>query len=127
MTPSQIFDALLARVGTLPGNYPTSYPNQTFTPPANAIYLIAEVFPNRPKWDGLGAGEKLDQGLLQITVVSPKRSGIIPVTQVSDAILAHFPKGLRLGALKVTGEPWVAQPLIEASEVRLPVTVPWVA
>lgn len=127
MTPSSIFDALLARCGTVPGSYATSYPNQSFTPPADAPYLIAEVFPNRPKWEGLGTGDRLDQGLLQITVVSPKRTGIVPVAQIADEVVAHFPKGLRLSGVKVSGEPWAAQPIIEASEVRLPVTVPWVA
>lgn len=126
MTPSAIYDALLTRCGTVPGSYPTSYPNQTFSPPQTAPYLLVEVFPNRPRWEALGPG-KLDQGVLQITVVSPKRTGLIPIAEIANTILAHFPKGLRFDGVRVAGEPWVAQPLIEASEIRLPVTIPWVA
>lgn len=126
MTPSAIYDALLTRCGTLPGPYPTSYPNQSFTPPPDAPYLQAEVFPNRPRWQALGPG-RMDQGLLQITIVSPIRDGLIPIAEIADVVLAHFPKGQKFDGVRVSGEPWVAQPIIEASEIRLPVTIPWSA
>lgn len=121
--------ALLTRCSTLSVGSPTltiSYPDVPFTPPTSGKYLDVALFYNRPAWEGLSEG-KLDQGLLQITVVWPEGQGVIKPAQIADAVRAHFPKGLRMGPAKVSGEPWAASPILDAASTRLPVTIPWTA
>lgn len=130
---AQTLDALMTRLGTLITGSPTlpvSYPEVDFTPPADGKYLAAAFFPNRPAWEGLSSG-KLDQGILQISVVWPKDVGLIAPLQIAELVKAHFAKRLALisGTTKVTitREPWAAQPLIEDRQVRVPVTISWSA
>lgn len=125
--------ALLARCSTLSVGSPVltiSYPDVAFTPPASGKYLDVSLFYNRPAWEGLNDG-KIDQGLLQITVVWPEGHGVIKPAQIADAVMAHFPKGLRLYSgstrVKVSGEPWAASPILDAASTRLPITIPWKA
>jgi hypothetical protein len=132
---AQIMDALFARAALLATTAPAlpiawPEPAETFTPPADGKYLQVSFYPNRPAWEGVSSG-RLDQGLLQIDVVWPKNAGLIAPAQVAAQIEAHFPKGAAYvsGATKVTitREPWTAQPLPDANEVRLPVTISWAA
>jgi len=130
-TGAAIYDALMGRVASLAiGSpaLPVAYPEVFFDPKASGgKYLDVSDFPNRPAWEGLSEG-RLDQGFIQITVVWPKGQGIRAPKAAADAVIAHFPKGLRLASgVKISAEPWQAAPLIDASECRVPVTVPWVA
>jgi len=130
--PADIASALLARCATLsvgspalPIAYPE--PKETFAPPSDGKYLEVAYFSNRPAWEGLSEG-RMDQGLLQVTVVWPKNKGIVaPVRQAAE-VMAHFPKGLPLAnGVRVSGQPYAASPLIDTSDVRIPVTIPWIA
>jgi hypothetical protein len=129
-SPDQIATALLARVATLVTGSPTlpvAYPDRPFTPPADGKYLDVAVFFNRPAWEGVASG-KVDQGLLQITVVWPRNTGIIKPMEVVSTVMAHFTKGATLtGTVKVAAEPYSASPIFEGSETRIPVTIPWTA
>lgn len=121
--------ALLARVATLniaSPDRPIAYPDVAFTPPADGKYVEARIFYNRPAYEGLKSG-RLDQGLLQITVVWPKDQGIAPMSDV-QAVIDHFPKGLTLtGAVRVSGQPYATTPLLDGSDTRIPITIPWAA
>lgn len=126
---ADIAAALLTRCSTLNVGSPAltiAYPDVAFTPPPSGKYLDVALFYNRPLWEGLAAG-KIDQGLLQITVVWPRHQGVIKPLAVADAVMAHFPKGLELGGVRITAEPYAASPLIEDSQVRVPVTIGWQA
>lgn len=129
-SPDQIADALLARCATLAVGSPAlpiAMPEIAFTPPASGKYLDVRDFTNRPLWEGVSGG-KIDQGLLQVTVVWPPRQGVIKPKAAAAAVMAHFAKGLVLAhGVKINGEPWAASPLSDDSEVRVPVTIPWTA
>jgi hypothetical protein len=133
--PAQIIDALLARLQalTLDPELPVAWPEVAFAPETDAPdgkYLAVSFFPNRPAWEGIASG-KVDQGLLQVSVVWPKGEGQIAPLQVAASVMAQFAKGLELvsGAtkVKVYGEPWAAPPIVEADKVSVPITIPWKA
>lgn len=131
---ADIQQALFARVATLTTSppLPVAWPehDKGFTPPASGKYLRVDFFANRPRWEGMASG-RVDQGLLQITVVWPKGKGLDAPAQIADAIIAHFPLAhvMRHGsaAVKVSGQPWVASPLSETDKLSVPVTIPWMA
>lgn len=129
-SPDQIASALLARCATLSVGspaLPVAMPEVAFTPPADGKYLEVRDFTNAPYWEGLKSG-RIDQGILQITVVWPPRQGVIKPKVAAAAVMAHFPKGLQLSnGVRVSREPWVASPLSDDSEVRVPVTISWTA
>ena len=127
--------ALLTRVSTLSTGSPTlpvAYPEDAggFTPPTDGKYLDVAVFSNRPRFEGLNTG-RVDQGILQVAVVWPKAKGLIQASQVADLIIAHFASGtvMRSGSanVKVSGQPYAASPISEATELRIPVSIPWTA
>lgn len=133
---ADIFDALMQRVTSLEVGSPAlpiALPEVSFKPQTDAPqgkYLDVSDFPNRPLWEGLSDG-RIDQGLLQITVVWPKGRGLVQPKAAADAVIAHFPKGLVLAhgsaRVKISAQPWQAQPIIGTSELRIPVTISWVA
>lgn len=129
---ADIQQALFARVGTLSLSpaLPVAWPEVAYTPPADGKYLRVDLFTNRPRWEGIASG-RIDQGLLQITVIWPKGRGIVAPGAIADAIIAHFPLGLQLthgsASVKITSQPWAASPLSEDRQLSIPVTVPWSA
>jgi hypothetical protein len=129
-SPELIADALLARCATLSIGSPAlpiAYPDRPYSPPADGKYVEVALFFNRPAFEAIDAG-KLDQGLLQITVVWPRNAGVIKPLEAVAEVMTHFPKALGLSnGVKVSAEPYAASPIIEDSEVRCPVTIPWTA
>ena len=126
--PALIASALLARVATLSVDSPAlpiAYPDVPFTPPASGKYLEVSIFYNRPAWEGLAAG-RMDQGLLQVTVVWPKGQGIPGPMRHAGEVIDHFPKGLALtNGVKISRQPYAASPLLDDSDTRIPVTISW--
>jgi hypothetical protein len=132
---AQIYAALMDRVGTmaLTPSCPVAYPDITFDPAKdapNGRYIEVRYFPNRPAWEGVSAGA-LDQGLLQLTLIMKAGQGILAPLELVAAIKAHFAKGTVMvnGQTKVTitREPWPSAPLVDATEVRTPITITWAA
>ena len=130
--PADIASALLARCATLSVGSPAlpiAYPEaaEKFTPAPDGKYLEVSYFSNRPAWEGLASG-RMDQGLLQVTVVWPKNKGIVGPSRHAAEVMAHFPKGLALAdGVRVSGHPYPASPLTDTSDVRIHVTIPWIA
>jgi len=130
---ADVMKALFARVKafgaaqSLPVAYPE--PATTFVPPADGKYLSVTFIQNRPRWEGLSSG-RIDQGLLQVDVFWPKGQGLPAPSAIADALVSYF-TGQRLysgsARVKIAGEPWASEPLIEINQVRLPVTIPWTA
>jgi hypothetical protein len=126
----EIADALLKRcedleVGT--PSLPVAMPDVSFTPPQDGKYLSVTFRPNAPRWEGVNQG-RIDQGLLQIDVVWPKDAGVLAPMRIADAVMARFPKGLRLApGIKITAAPYVMQPLLEGNRTICPITISWVA
>jgi len=128
-----IADALLARCATLAVGSPAltiAMPEVSFTPPASGKYLDVAIFYNRPAWEGVASG-RLDQGLLQVTVVWPKGQGVVKPMEAAQTVMAHFAKGLTLQSgtanVKITAAPYATSPLIDEFDVRVPVTIGWKA
>lgn len=136
--PAIVAGLLLARCETLnvgTPKMPVAMPDVTFTPPVDdkgspAPYLRVDLFSNAPFWEGLASG-KIDQGLLQITVVWPKGKGLIVQARAVAQVMAHFPKRLKLfgPATRVTihREPWAASPLLGDVSSETPITISWTA
>lgn len=132
---ADIATALLTRAASLSvgsPSLPIAMPEMPFDPAQDASdgkYIEVRLFLNRPAWEGLSEGV-LQQGLLQVTAVWPPNVGDIAAILAADEALDHFPKGLPLhsGSAKVKlGQGWVSSPLSDASELRVPVTIPWTA
>lgn len=131
--PAVVAGLLLARCETLnvgSPKMPVAMPDVAFSPPADGRYLRVDLFSNAPFWEGLTTG-RVDQGLLQITIVWPKGKGIVAHRRAAAQVMAHFPKGLKLfgPATRVTvnREPWVASPILDDSETLTPITISWTA
>lgn len=129
-TADAIASALLARAASLSVSSPAlriAMPDRPFTPGNGETYLEVSTFYNRPAWEGLKSG-RLDQGLLQIAVVGPKGQGVPRLMRFAQEIIDHFPKGQNLGGtVRVSGQPYASSPLLDASDTRVPVTIPWAA
>lgn len=131
--PAVVATLLLERCATLSVGspvLPVAMPEMTFTPPSDGRYLRVDLFSNAPFWEGLASG-RIDQGLLQVTVVWPRLKGLIAPARAAAEVMAHFPKGLRLHGsgvtVKINREPWAASPITEPDKSSTPVTVSWTA
>lgn len=131
--PAVVAGLLLARCALMETEGPTlpvAMPDVAFPPPADGRYLRVDLFSNAPFWEGLTSG-RVDQGLLQVTVVWPKLKGVVAHRQAAAQVMAHFPKGLKLFGpatrVTVSREPWAASPILEDTETLTPITVSWTA
>ena len=130
---ADVATALLTWAGTLSYGSPVmkkAMPDVSFSPETGKPYFRVDLFRNAPFWQGLNTG-KIDQGLLQITVVWPEGLGIIKASAAADAVMTHFPRGLKLfsgtACVRISGQPWAAAPLIEAGWSSTPITIPYTA
>lgn len=136
--PAIVSDLLLARAALMETTgpaLPVAMPDVAFQPPIDSQggalpYLRIDLFSNEPFWEGLASG-RIDQGLLQVTVVWPEGEGIVAARRAASDVMDHFHKGLRLfgPATRVTvnKEPWAASPITEAAETLTPITISWTA
>ncbi|KQS55902.1 hypothetical protein ASG17_07580 [Brevundimonas sp. Leaf363] len=134
--PAVVAKLLLARCESLSVGspaMPVAMPDVSFTPPVDGKgkpkpYLRVSLFPNAPFWAALAVG-RVDQGLLQVTVVWPKLKGNIKPIAAAGQVIAHFPKGLVLseGAtrVKISGDAWHGAPVPDDTETLIAVTIPW--
>lgn len=131
--PAVVAELILARAASLSVGSPAlpiAMPDVPFTPPTNGKYLRVSLFSNAPAWEGLASG-RMDQGLLQVSVVWPKGKGLIKAREAAAKVMEHFPKGLTLSGdgvrVKINRQPWAASPIPDDIETLTPVTIPWVA
>lgn len=129
---ADIIRALFDHMALLDTPLPISYPEPatTFVPPADGKYLEVAFSPNQEKWHGLGGG-RIDQGLLQVTVVWPPRDGIINPTRVIDDIVDHFAfltvMTYGTATVRVSRQPRWVTPMSQPDKARTPVMIPWTA
>lgn len=94
-------------------------------------YLSVSIFDNVPRWQSVGGGGKVGQGILQVEVISPRLLGVIQPRAAAQAVMAHFPQGLRLlantASVKVSAEPWHGSLIPQDERTTIPVSIPWVA
>ncbi len=136
--PAVVAGLLLARCETLnvgTPKLPVAMPDVTFIPPKDtsgnpAPYLRIDLFSNAPFWEGLASG-RIDQGLLQVTIVWPKGKGLIVQRRAAKQVMDHFAKDLKLfgPATRVTinREPWAASPIKGDISTETPITISWTA
>ncbi|WP_420478233.1 phage tail terminator-like protein [Brevundimonas sp. FT23028] len=131
--PAEVAKLLLARCAILSVGspvLPVAMPDVPFPPPSDGKYLRVSLFNNAPAWEGMNSG-RMDQGLLQVTVVWPKGKGVIKAREVAADVMAHFPKGLKLvnaGAkVRINREPWAGSPILDDNASLVAITIPWVA
>lgn len=131
---AQVNDALMARASTMVISSPAlpivyAEPGEDYESPEGGEYLVVVNYPNRAAWEGITAGV-MDQGLLMVTLVTPKNRGQIAGLELVQEVKDHFPKGhvMASGAtsVKVAREPWHTV-LPEKHELRFPITIPWSA
>ena len=134
-----VWQALKARVATLPVGYAVSYPMEPFDPPVSANgkplpYVECRHLPNdntRLFIKGSDPHERM--GILQLSLLWPVsdvgtgKTHPDVLTQKAGEIAAHFPADLALdfqGArVRVERAPDVAQPLRDEAVWRVPVSV----
>lgn len=131
--PAIVAGLLLARCETLnvgTPKMPVAMPDVAFTPPIDGRYLRVDLFSNAPFWEGLASG-RIDQGLLQVTVVWPKGKGLIVQARAVGQVMAHFQKGLKLFGpatrVSINREPWDATPIKGDVFTETPITISWTA
>lgn len=133
-----IMEALFARVALLTVGAQALYapnriawPNISFDPPADHNFLRVAFFPNttnRILIDSDGPHQRI--GLLQLSVHWKKNDGETRPRDIAGLVAAHFPADLRLGtdpSVRITAKPEVADMIIEAARVQIPIMVPWEA
>ena len=131
---ADIYAALKAKAEAvaLALDLPAAIDDASFTPPfvdGNLPpFLRFDFFNNAPFWQGIRDG-RVDQGLLQANLVVSYGFDRAVAYDYTDQIIALYPNGERLSALrvlKVQGQSWVASPIPEADRTTYPVTVSWV-
>lgn len=95
------------------------------TPPNTGMWLQPKMFSNEPNdiaWDNDGCVDT--RGFFQILVYFRPGQGQIAPSELADALIAWFPKGLDLGPVRVNKRPWQSPMITEdASKLYIPVTV----
>ena len=103
------------------------YPGIQSDPPQSGIWLEPSVFPNEPEdiaWDNDSCVDT--RGFVQILVCFRPGQGVIEPSELADALIAAFPKGLSIGPVRVLKRPWQSPVVVEdSSRLFIPVTVPY--
>lgn len=125
---SQITEALFARLAalTLSPALPVAWPDVSFTPPANGVYL--DVHQLRAETVGIGISAWNEHaGVLQVDVVAKGQDGVLGRTEIADAVAAHFPRNLKLTVgdvrVDIDDPPAIAAPVPDAPYTRTPVSI----
>ncbi len=103
------------------------WPGKQETPPESGMWLQPSVFPNENgdiAWDNDSCVDT--RGWVQVLVYFRPGQGIIEPSQLADALIAFFPKGMTLGVVRVRKRPWQAPYVKEdSSKLFIPVTIPY--
>ena len=127
--PTAIWEAVKARVLTLPLGLPMAMPLLDFTTPAeNGPYLRVTFIPARNIRRALsGSGAHRRIFLLQIDVFTPRNEELSVGIERAGKIAEHFPSDLRMRfdniGVRVAAEPFVAQMLTDGAYGMVPVTI----
>ena len=103
------------------------YPGIQSDPPQNGIWLEPSVFPNEPEdiaWDNDSCVDT--RGFVQILVCFRQGQGVIEPSELADALIDAFSKGLSIGPVRVLKRPWQSPVVVEdSSRLFIQVTVPY--
>lgn len=102
MSQASISAALATRLNTLAGGYSVQWENAPLNPPAG-VYLAEAFLPAATMAVGVASTSSDEYaGIYQVTVMSPKGGTKGPSRAACDAVLAHFPRGLRVSSGGIT-------------------------
>lgn len=94
-------------------------------PPEEGMWLQAIFSPNKPENIAWGNDSCVDtRGFFRVLVYyRPGQSEIDP-SELADALIAFYPKGLDLGPVRVLQRPWQDSSVTQdASKLYIPVTI----
>lgn len=101
------------------------WPGLQEEPPENGLWLQPGFFPNEPSdiaWDNEACVDT--RGFFQILVYFRPGQGQLDPSELADALIAHYPKGLSLGPVRIRKRPWQSPMITEdASKLYIPVTM----
>jgi hypothetical protein len=126
MTTTSVLSAFLTRLDTLAFSpeIPIAWPGVVYDPPSTGMWLEASLFPNEPRelsWDSDSCHDT--RGFCQVSVFYRKGGGQVDASTTADAIIAHFPKGLALGPVRVQKRPWQSPAVPLDDRIFIPVTI----
>ncbi len=104
------------------------FPGHKEDPPSKGMWLEPGFFPNEPAnvaWDNDSCIDT--RGFFQILLYYRPGQGQIEPSELADALIAHFPKGLSLGPVRVRKRAWQSPSITheDRSKLYIPVTVPY--
>ena len=127
----RVFARLMQHISALTTTPVTeiAWPNVAFTPTTRP-YLDVTFLPAPQPWQGHGGIRKL-AGILQISVVADRESGLATPTELAGQVATHFPAHMRVYdadiAVEIPRHPDVLPALYDGPDVRLPVSIPYQA
>jgi hypothetical protein len=103
------------------------WPGVNEDPPQSGMWLQPGFFPNEPEDIAWGDDSCVDtRGFFQILVYYRPGQGQEAPSEMADALIAFFPKGLALGPVRVRKRPWQSPAVTEdGSKLFIPVTIPY--
>ena len=125
MTPTQIIGAFRARLLTLP-NAPAIVWEDEHADPARP-YLAVQHVPASRVEPGMAGGGAYTTGYFAVTVVTARGQQSHPAHAIAAGIIAHFPKALPLGRLRITGARLANPGFTDGTDYRLPVRIDYIA
>lgn len=99
------------------------WPNIQATPPATGLWIEAGYFPNEPIDNTWGDDCANDRGFFQMLVGCRKGTGETTASDLADALVAWFPKGLEIGTVTVRKRPTRGPAFVDEDKVFIPITV----
>jgi hypothetical protein len=128
MSQTEIKQAILSHLGSLPGNtWRIALPNADFEPESNESYLELHFMPASTNQAALGTdGVNVNVGLAQITVAGEDNQGFLATSTKADEIIDHFKRGtvLTKNTTKVTITKAEINPaIVENDKYNLPVSI----
>jgi len=130
MTTTSIITAFFERLAAFDTSpeVPVMWPGVNHEPPSSGYWFEASAFPNEPTnlaWND--DGEIMARGFCQVLIGYRPGDGEIGASELADDLIAHFPKGLELGGVRVTKKPWRAPAVVEdGARLFIPVTIPYI-
>ena len=123
---SQIIQAAFTRLTQIQNAPPIAWPGINFTPPNQGAWLEVSLFPNEPD-DRFWSGERaLQIGFIQVSVCVRPGIGLANPTALAESVIAHFPKGLEIGPVKVRKRPYLRPAVTVDHYYFVPVTIPYI-
>lgn len=133
-TETDVYKALLDSVHAFRSNraqpIPLSFPNVEFKQ-TTFPYLDFQDFRSDANMQGTGELRKIE-GVMMITVIAERNTGVIKSKEIVSEILDFYPKGagfeapgvddLRVVIHKQANE---RPPIYEGTEMRIPITIPY--